>query len=640
LPRPDDAERILSGLNPEQRRAVEAVRGPVCILAGAGSGKTTTITHRIAYQVASGIFAAGEILAVTFTDKAAAEMRERLRALGVTGVRARTFHATALAQLHHLVPETGAILPSKAPLLAPIVQSLHRAYRFRPLAEFATEIEWAKNRRLGTAAYLDGLGHHEPPLPADLMLRVFQRYESRKRAEGRIDFEDVLELLVRHYESHPGDAERFRARCRAITVDEYQDVNLLQQTLLDLWLGERDELCAVGDDYQSIYSFTGATSTYLRTLPERFPGTRVVLLEENHRSTPEILELANRLVPGLGGAEKRLRATREGGPRPSLEGFASQADEARALVQRIRLLIEAGVPAEEVAILYRVNARSEDVEAPLAAAGIPYQVRGGGFLERPAARAVLRLLRRTGAEPAAAAMRETAGQAGLLDEPPEALGEEGLTYQGDLRRLVALAAEFDDGSRTVDEFLEDLRARFHSEGDGRGVQLLTYHRAKGLEFEAVFLPFLQAGELPIRQAKSAEAVDEERRLLYVGITRARTHLLLSWSHERKPSAFLRELGAADASPAPVKAITPDGPVFAALKAWRLERARADGVPAYVVFDNKTLAAIAQAQPGSHGRLAEIAGVGPVKLERYADDVLAVLANQAGRTIEPSAESVQ
>jgi len=620
------AERILAPLNPEQRRAAEAVRGPVCILAGAGSGKTTTITHRIAYQVATGAFAARELLAVTFTDKAAAEMRARLAALGAPGVRARTFHATALAQLHHFVPDTGQILSSKAVLLAPIVRSLHQAYRFRPLAEFATEIEWAKNRRITPERYLASLDDHELPFPPDVMLRVYRGYEERKQRAGRIDFEDVLERLVRVYEETPGAVDAFRRQCRAITVDEYQDVNLLQQTLLELWLGDRDDLCAVGDDYQSIYSFTGATPRYLLEMPQRFPGATVVRLEENYRSTPQILALANRLVPSLGGAEKTLRAARPGGPEPAHAAHGARPVEVDAIVAAVHALRAEGVADEEIAILYRVNARSDDLEGALAGAEIPFQVRGGSFLQRPAARALLRLLRSRAAEPASLAVPVAADQAGLVDDPPAGLGDDGLTFQDDLRRFVQLAEQL-PSEAVVGDFTADLEARFGSDGDGRGIQLLTYHRAKGLEFEAVFLPFLEEGELPFKQAKTDAALAEERRLLYVGLTRAKRHLGLSWSGT-KPSRFLAELGVAATAAKRTpqrRAAAPDDPVFAALREWRLARSREESVPAYVVFGNATLAAIAEEQPATLDELASISGVGPAKLARYGSEVLDVLA---------------
>src|SRR5215216_3137599 len=283
---------VLDGLNPEQRRAAEAVRGPVCILAGAGSGKTTTITRRIAWQVASGAVRPHEILAVTFTDKAAAEMRARLERLGVAGVEARTFHSAALSQLRRAKGDApGRILSTKALLLP---------FRFRPAGDLATEVEWAKNRRLTPQSYRDRLGSHEPPIPADLMASVFREYERRKEASGLIDFEDLLELAVRLYEEDEWALAALRERYSAFTVDEYQDVNLLQQSLLELWLGPRDDLCAVGDDYQSIYGFTGASPEWLLGLASRFPHATVVRLEENYRSTPQVLSLANRLVPKLG----------------------------------------------------------------------------------------------------------------------------------------------------------------------------------------------------------------------------------------------------------------------------------------------------------------------------------------------------
>jgi DNA helicase-2/ATP-dependent DNA helicase PcrA len=611
-----DRERIFASLNAEQRRAVEAVRGPVCVLAGAGSGKTTTITHRIANQVATGTFAPTEILAVTFTDKAATEMRERLAPLGASGVRARTFHSAALAQLHHFArEETGEILPSKALLLKQIARSLPAPFRFRPVGDLATEVERAKNRRLTPATYLDGLSGHEPPIPPDLMLRVFREYERRKAAGGRIDFEDVLELAVRLFDEDAAAVETFRARYRAFTVDEYQDVNLLQQSLLERWVGERDDVCAVGDDYQSIYSFTGATPEHLLGMTRRYPHATVVRLEENYRSTPEVLATANRLVPRLGGARKVLRAVRPPGGEPAVRSFGSEAAEVEALVARIAALADEGVPYEDTALLYRINARSEAYEEALSLAGIPYQVRGGAFLARPAARATLRLLRRSAPSAAADAVRAAADAQGFTEHVPDDVGDEEATRQSDLARLVRLAEEFDDGTRSVGDFAADLQARFGEQAHGRGVNLLTYHRAKGLEFEAVFLPNLAEGELPFRRADAAE----ERRLFYVGMTRAKRHLELTWSG--KPSRFLRELGVVrEAEP-----VAADDPVFAALKAWRRERSQADGVPAYVVFHDRTLAEIARRRPGSRTALSTVSGVGPAKLERYGDELLAALA---------------
>lgn len=605
---------VFAGLNAEQRRAVEAVRGPVCILAGAGSGKTTTITRRIANQVAAGAFSAGEILAVTFTDKAAGELRERLAALGVRGVRASTFHAAALAQLRHFAPDAvGRIVPSKALPLRQVASSLPAPYKFRPAGDLATEIEWAKNRRIPPERYLDELGDHEPPIPPDLMARVYRTYEQRKADQGYTDFEDMLEAAIGVYVRDESAAAVFRSRYRAFTVDEYQDVNLLQRTLLDLWLGERDDLCVVGDDYQSIYAFTGAGPEHLLGTPARFPHATVVRLEDNYRSTPQVLELANRLVPLLGGAEKTLRAVRLDGPEPHVLPFPTAADEDAWIVERIRALHAEGVPLEELAILCRTNARLADFEERFHDAGIPFQ--GASLLERQAART---LLRRLGDEPAATHVRRLALEAGWLEVPPDKLGERELVRQTDLARLVRLAEQFEGGGR---EFAADLERRFSSGGpDAAGVNLLTYHRAKGLEFDAVFLPRLEEKELPSRQAKTDDEIDEERRLLYVGMTRARVHLALSWS--RKPSRFLRELGVQARPPRPEKPV--GDPAFESLRAWRLERARTDAVPPYVVFHDSTLAEIAARRPRTLGELAQISGVGPTKLDRYGDDVLAAL----------------
>jgi DNA helicase II / ATP-dependent DNA helicase PcrA len=589
-------------LNAEQRRAVEAVRGPVCILAGAGSGKTTTITHRIANQVASGTFAPSQVLAVTFTDKAAGELRGRLEGLGVSGVRASTFHSAALSQLRYFRPEAvGRILSSKALLIYNIVRALPPPFKFRAAGDYATEIEWARNRRIPPSRYRDSLDGHQPPVPDDVMHRVYERYELLKRDQGLMDFEDLLERTIEAFEDEHVAAE-FRERYHAFTVDEYQDVNLLQQTLLDAWIGPRDDLCVVGDDYQSIYGFTGATPGYLLGVPERFPHATVIRLEENYRSTPEVLGLANRLVPNLGGAEKTLRAVRSPGPEPEVRPLASPEAEGAYLVERIR---SAGCPPEEIAILCRTHARLADFEGVLADAGIPHQ--GAALLTRDAARRVLRAL-----DPAAPAsqVRRIADDLGWLPNPPDKLGER------DLARLVRLAEEVDG---TGADFRGELERRYGDGGDARrGVHLLTYHGAKGLEFELVLLPRLDEKELPSKLARTPAEIAEERRLFYVGLTRAKTQLSLTWVG--KPSRFLAEL-----TPEAAVAEAPAG--FEALKAWRLERARQDEVPAYLVFHNSTLEEIAGRRPRSLAELAAVPGVGPAKLERYGEELLAALAEQ-------------
>ncbi|HEY6566974.1 MAG TPA: ATP-dependent DNA helicase UvrD2, partial [Actinomycetota bacterium] len=457
----------------------------------------------------------------------------------------------------------------------------------------------------------------------------------------RIDFEDMLALAVQLYRDSPKAAAAVHDRFAAFTVDEYQDVNPLQQALLDAWLGDRDELCVVGDDYQTIYSFTGASPEHLLGFPDRFPDATVVRLEENYRSSPQILAVANALAGALGGFDKTLRATVADGPNPTARAVADTAAETAFVVQEVRRLADLGVALEQMAVLYRINARSEPFEEAFAAAGVPYQVRDGAFLRRPGPRAIMARLRRTSATgPDVVALVEAATDEIGFDPQAASDDTQEVTRQADLARLRALAAEYHRAAGNgadLSGFIEELTARFSTEQTGRGVNLLTYHRAKGLEFDAVFLPRLLDKELPFRSQRSAADPQEERRLLYVGITRARTHLYLSWPKEPRtsPSPFLSEIGVV-AAPTPAARTTPrakrepitvagtGAPTFDRLKEWRRKRAAADGVPAYVVFHDATLAQIAEQRPKDWADMAAIPGVGPTKLERYADEVLAVV----------------
>ncbi len=448
-------ERLLAPLNDRQRQAVTAVRGPVAILAGAGTGKTTTITHRIAYQVATRTFAARNILAVTFTEKAATELKARLERLGVESVEARTFHSAALSQLSRWwTAQTGQPLPevlgsevlgSKAPLISPLANALPRPHRFVPRKELAGEREWAKNRMIDPTRYvyeLEEAAHH-PPIPAELLLRVYEGYERRKQRTGRLDFEDMLGLAVRLFDRSPAAAEAVRDRIHAVTVDEYQDVNPLQQALLGLWLGDRDELCVVGDDYQAIYSFTGASPAHLLVIPERYPDATIIRLEINYRSSPQVLRIANALARHMGGFAKTLRAAKPDGPAPTARALPDERAEVRFVVDECSRLGGVGVPWDEMAVLYRINARSEPYEVAFAAAAIPYQVRDGAFLRRPGPRAVLARLRREDSSAGDVVGRVDAITAALGSTPEvHADDDEEVTRQADLARLRAIAREY------------------------------------------------------------------------------------------------------------------------------------------------------------------------------------------------------
>jgi DNA helicase-2/ATP-dependent DNA helicase PcrA len=640
---------IFDGLNEQQAAAVGAVQGPVCILAGAGSGKTTTITRRIANQVATGTFAAGQILAVTFTDKAAGEMATRLKSLGVPGVRAKTFHAEALAQYRKFSEDQSEILGSKARLIVGLAKSLPMPHKFTAVRDLATEIERAKNSRILPARYLDSLEEHRPPIPADLMHGIYSSYERRKQRANLIDFEDLLERTIEILAENSAALDEVRTKYLSFTVDEYQDVNLLQQTLLETWVGPRTDVCVVGDDYQAIFGFTGATPRYLLGFPGRHLDCQVFELGANYRSTPEIIEVANRLVPKMLGSGKELHAIgapgsdpsdkAEQGAAPEFREFSLGSDEITWISDRLRGLHGKGIAWEEMAVLYRINARSEALEEELSGAGIPYQMRDSAFLRRPAAREVMHRLRRANNGAVADTVEKIVRDLGYRDD--EVFEGEEATRQADLARLIKLANEF-PGDGGIAGFIADLVQRFNPEEEGRGVQILTYHRAKGLEFEAVFLPRLEEKELPFALAKSSEDLAEERRLLYVGITRAKRYLFVSWARNRlgerfsrrEPSPFLEEIYALSKSQQPTPkqngpkaadgVATEDQELFAALRNWRLAECRKRAVPAYVVFNDETLTQIASSRPKTFTELRSVPGVGPAKLQTYGHHVLAIV----------------
>jgi DNA helicase II / ATP-dependent DNA helicase PcrA len=661
-----EPERLLDDLDPEQRAAVLATSGPVAILAGAGTGKTRVISRRTAYAIATDAVPPDQVLVVTFTDKAAGEMVERLRTLGLPGVTARTFHAHALSQLRHFWPEThdGAPLPdlldSKLGILSRLARQLPGHYRFTPSKDLADEIEWAKSHRIAPASYeregVTGAGR-EPPVPVDLFVGLFAGYERAKARANRIDFDDLLVETVVLLETNAEAAETVRARKRWFSVDEYQDTNPLQQRLLELWLGDRRDLCVVGDEDQTIYSFTGASSDFLTSFAVRWPGATEIVLTRNYRSTPQVLELANRLIAAE-GRSKRLAATRGDGPEPTVTKLVSAEAELDVLVAGVRARLRDGTTPAEIAVLVRMNAQLAPIEEALTRAGIPYQVRGLRFYDRPEVRAAIASLRRHGSDARGfglrAAVRTQWAEDVGYEEEGVVEGGEALERQASLDTLLAIldtVVRVNAGADVASVITElEARAAHEREGAADGVNLLTYHRAKGLEWDAVFLPALEEGNLPVRQAEDDEAaLAEERRLLYVGITRAREHLALSWSERREtrgrearrqPSRFLLDLRPRPArtvrqlpGPPPVahvpRAGTDDDPLFVALCEWRTRTAHEEAVPAYVIAPNATLAAIAETRPRTLAGLRRVKGMGPAKLDRYGEEILALIEASAG-----------
>jgi DNA helicase-2/ATP-dependent DNA helicase PcrA len=546
----------LDALDDAQRAAATTLRGPVCVLAGAGTGKTRVITHRIAHGVDTGAYSPSRVMAVTFTAKAAGEMRGRLRALGVEGVAARTFHAAALAQLNFFWPQLAGdtaptIVDNKVRLLAQAADGIGIRLDGTTLRDVAARIEWRKVAMRSidddTAAHPDGI----PGLTAARLADLQRAYERLKDERRQIDFEDVLLACAGMLETEPRVAAAVREQYRHFTVDEFQDVSPVQHRLLELWLGERRDLCVVGDASQTIYSFAGADPRYLLDFAERHPDATVVRLERNHRSDAAILAVANALMRGRPGALE-LRADAAPGPIPTVTAYEDDAAEAAGVAALIAAQVADGADPTGIAVLYRANAQSAPLLAALAARGIPAVVLGGTrFFDLPEVRQAVMALRGASVAPVEtgflAAVRDVLRSLGFTDEPPPAGGA--LRDAWEARAAVLRLAEEAPAGTTLRAFTDTLaaRAKDQHEPSRRVVTLSTLHAAKGLEWDHVHLVGLTEGQLPISYATTFEAVDEERRLAYVGITRAARTLSLSWARtsghrERQPSRFLREIG--------------------------------------------------------------------------------------------------
>jgi DNA helicase II / ATP-dependent DNA helicase PcrA len=562
-----DPDDLLAALDPEQREVALACRGPVCVLAGAGTGKTRAITHRIAYAVTTGVANPAHVLALTFTVRAAGELRGRLRALGggAEAVRAATFHSAALRQLSYFWPKViggrpPKLVESKLPLLREAARDLGLSIAGGALAEAVTEIEWAKVCQTHPDSYVfaAAAAGRSPSAGLEEVGRLYQAYEALRRDRQLIDFESVLELTAAILLTEPAVAREVHGAFRYFTVDEFQDVNPLQKLLLDAWLGGREELCVVGDPQQTIYSFTGATSEYLRGFAGDFPSATVVRLVRDYRSTPQVVAAANRLTAGgtgrLGSEESSgaLVAQRPTGPDPLVTRYSDEDEEAAGVAATASGLIAQGVPPHEIAVLLRINAHMERFERALADAKVPYVVRGAErFYDRPEVRQALVLIRgaaraeRAGMDATGppgelpAAVRHVLASAGLTAVPPAARGAIRERWES----LAAIAGLADDlaaarPGATLAEFAGELseRAETGHAPVAAAVTLATMHAAKGLEWDAVLIPGLVEGIIPIVHARTAEAIEEERRLLYVAVTRARVRLVLSWAPARTPGA--------------------------------------------------------------------------------------------------------
>ena len=533
------AEEILDALDDDQRKVALATRGPVCVIAGAGTGKTRAITHRIAYAAAIGVMDPQRVMAITFTARAAGEMRSRLRMLGFPGVNARTIHSAALKQLLYFWPSVFGgpmpeLLTSKTPFINSAVEraSIKLPVNSREaLRDIATEIEWAKVNQIAPEDFLATQRQVRSKVNAEEIAKIYSAYESLKKQERTLDFEDLLLLTTAMIENEAQVREKVHDQYRFFTVDEYQDISPLQQRLINAWLGSRDEICVVGDPAQTIYSFAGASPTYLLGFTNRFPGAEVIRLTTGYRSTPEILFTANALLRSARIGQE-LAPINEHGTKPELIEYKTEGQESIGVTNRITELISEGEAPSNIAVLARTNAQLASIEKSFKAAGLPYQIRSNErFFDRPEIREFIRDIRQASVIPDADAnwIEELRGiaQPYLSGEAVDGIGA-----------LVHLARELDSDDRfqpkSLRNFLQEIedRAQQNNPPQMPVTTLSTFHAAKGLEWERVFLIGICEGYLPYPNTPE----DEELRLFYVGITRARAHLHLS--HSGAPSKFL------------------------------------------------------------------------------------------------------
>lgn len=685
------AQSILAGLDAEQREVALAVSGPVRVLAGAGTGKTRAITHRIAYSVATGASQSERTLALTFTNRAAGEMRHRLRDLGVQGAQVRTFHAAALRQLRFFWPQLSRsafpeLMSSKAPIVARALAHCKVDSDRALVRDVSGDLEWCKSNMMDSA--LIHKAKRDFAIDVATLAKVMDSYETLKKERNLLDFDDILMLMSAAIRTRPEISTAVHSAYRWFTVDEFQDVNPLQKSVLDLWVGERDDLCVVGDPSQTIYSFTGASSKYLLDFVTAHPSATRVELIRCYRCSPEIVAMANAVIHGEARSKPlTLRSQQDSGSTPKVSAYADDNDEAENVAQAIKKLINSGTAAADIAILFRINAQSAEFETALTNLDIPLVMRGTErFFERPEVKSALTLLRgdakNTGLSPTNLAehVRDVLSGTGWSQQAPRGTGAVREKWES-LLALMTMAEEFDPGT-SLSDFIADIDARISVEHapTADAVTLASIHSAKGLEWPVVFLIGCSEGLLPLSYANSEDGVDEERRLAYVGITRAARILEVSWGKSRAPggkstrslSRFFANLpqdlvsATADSGlvvagslvrgssqvthtrkrtgPKPCRVCgkglvtpsertigrcqkcpgEPNEIIFETLRVWRKERSLEKNVPAYIIFTDATLTAMAELVPSNFDELAAIPGVGPAKLTEFGSELLEII----------------
>ncbi len=676
------AERLLEGLDADQRRVATTFGVPVAVIAGAGTGKTRALTHRIAYGVASGVYSANSVLALTFTTRAAGELRSRLHDLGLATVQARTFHSAALRQAQYFWPRAyGSELPpvsdERAIMLAAAARKVRLAPESGQIRDLLTEVSWAKVTNVAPADYAqlaESLGREVAGFSAAQVGHVLGGYERVKSERGLIDFDDILLCTVALLSEHSDIAEEVCATYQHLLVDEYQDVSPLQQTLLELWWGSGTQHCVVGDPAQTIHSFAGASPEFLLGFPARQRGAEVIRLVRDYRSTPEVVAVANRAATRLRIGAVQLEAVAASGPAPQIVAWENDAAEAAGVARWLIERHEAGTRWRDLAVLYRIHAQSPLFEAALAEVQIPFTVRGAeGFYQRGEVRQAITALHRravdTPTQQAVPGCRQVLIELGWSPNAPSGQGRVRERWES-WSAVLALAEDLADAQPAAEltTFVAELERRAAAEHplSPDGVTLSTLHAAKGLEWSGVALVGLADGTVPLSLAATAAELAEEARLFYVGITRAERDLMMSWSRSRhsgpgnrQPSRFLEGLtGPASVVPLArrprvqrVSALSQtcracgrslntgaerklgrhqdcpasfDERLHSTLLAWRAREAQRRGLPSYCIFTDATVLAIAERHPRDAAALMAVPGVGRAKFDQFGDAVLEVL----------------